>query len=85
MPAQVNLNTSISYETAGVKLNLSLNSPASGDPAQFQLTVENSSNGQRVGFSHQACPSVHDFTRGYTRWLGTKGLRSDRGDDPGWT
>ncbi len=32
-------------------------------------------------FNHQACPAVHDFTRGYARWLGTKGVRSTRGDN----
>ena len=27
-----------------------------------------------MDFSHQACAAVHDFTRGYTRWLATKGI-----------
>jgi 1,4-dihydroxy-2-naphthoyl-CoA synthase len=27
------------------------------------------------------CPAVHDFTRGYARWLGTKGIRSTLGED----
>ncbi|MFQ6031109.1 MAG: enoyl-CoA hydratase-related protein [Dehalococcoidia bacterium] len=81
MPANVNLDTSLNYDTAGVRINLSLTSPASGDPAEFKLTVESLSGGGRVGFTHQACPVVHDFTRGYTRWLGTKGLRSSRGED----
>ena len=81
MPAQVKLDTTITYEAAGVNINLSLVSPPTGDPARFNLNLTRASGNHRVGFSHQACPVAHDFSRGYTRWLGTKGIRSERGED----
>ena len=81
MSSNINLETSASYQTAGVRFNLSLTTPPEGDQAQFSITVDDLATGQRLPFSHQACPAVHDFTRGFARWLGTKGFRATRNDD----
>ena len=81
MPSSINMETSASYPPAGVRFNLSLSAPPEGDQAQFSITVENLATGQRLPFSHQACPAVHDFTRGFARWLGTKGFPATRNDD----
>ena len=81
MSSSINMETSASYQTAGVRFNLSLTTPPGGDQAQFSITVDDLATGQRLPFSHQACPAVHDFTRGFARWLGTKGFRATRNDD----
>ncbi len=81
MSASVNMETSASYEPAGVGFKLSLTTPSEQDRAQFSITAENLATGQRLPFSHQACPAVHDFTRGFARWLGTKGFRATLNDD----
>ena len=81
MSSNINMETSASYPTAGVRFNLSLTTPPEGDQAQFSITVDDLATGQRLPFSHQACPAVHDFTRGFARWLGTKGFRATRNDD----
>ncbi len=81
MSSNINMETSASYQTAGVRFNLSLTTPPKGDQAHFSITVDELATGQRLAFSHQACPAVHDFTRGFTRWLGTKGFRATRNDD----
>ena len=81
MPTSLQLESQISYEQAGVGFNVSLKTPPGGEQGAFSLTVDNLKTGQRLSFSHEACPAVHDFTRGYTRWLGTKGIRADRGED----
>ncbi len=81
MSSSINMETSASYQPAGVRFNLSLTTPPAGDQAQFSITVDDLATGQRLPFSHQACPAVHDFTRGFARWLGTKGFRATRNDD----
>ena len=81
MPKDFQFETRLEYETAGVGFNLSLKVPAGGQEAAFSLGVDNLATGQRVLFNHQACPAVHDFTRGYSRWLGTQGVRATRGED----
>ena len=71
--------TAVEYPTAGVRFNLALE--GAGDAAaSFRVTVDDLANGSQVAFNHEACPAVHDFTRGYTRWLGTQGVRAERGD-----
>ena len=80
MPKDFQFETRLEYEPAGVGFNVSLKVPSSGQEAAFSLTVDNLATGQRVSFNHQACPAVHDFTRGYSRWLGTKGVRANRGE-----
>ena len=81
MPSSINMETSASYQPAGVRFILSLTTPPAGDQAQFSVTVDDLATGQRLPFNHQACPAVHDFTRGFARWLGTKGFRATRNDD----
>ena len=81
MSSSINMETSVTYETAGVRFNLSLTSAAETDQARFNVTVDDLAAGRRLPFNHQACPAVHDFTRGYARWLGTKGFRATRNDD----
>ena len=80
MPKDFQFETRLEYEPAGVGFNVSLRVPSGGQEAAFSLTVDNLATGQQVALNHQACPSVHDFTRGYSRWLGTKGVRATRGE-----
>jgi 2-ketocyclohexanecarboxyl-CoA hydrolase len=63
-----------------VRFNFSLTPPPGPGRPQLKITVDDLATGQRLQFSHQACPAVHDFTRGFARWLGTKGFRATRGD-----
>ena len=79
MAQSFQFETQIAFEQAGVKFNVTLGG-AAGEAAAFELTVDDLVTGDRVAFNHEACPAVHDFTRGYTRWLGTRGVRADRGD-----
>ena len=81
MSSEIKMETSASYETAGVRFNISLNTPSGQDQARLSITVDDLAKGQRLPFDHQACPAVHDFTRGFSRWLGTKGFRATRNDD----
>jgi 2-ketocyclohexanecarboxyl-CoA hydrolase len=81
MSASINLETSAIYQPAGVRFNFSLTTPKEGGQAQLNITVDDVTTEHRLAFSHQACPAVHDFTRGFVRWLGTKGFRATRNDD----
>jgi len=81
MSSSINMNNSASYQTAGARFNLSLTTPQGQDQAKLSITVDDLATGQRLPFNHQACPAVHDFTRGFSRWLGTKGFRATRNDD----
>ncbi|MDA0735299.1 MAG: enoyl-CoA hydratase-related protein [Chloroflexi bacterium] len=74
MSSSINMETSAIYQPAGVKFNFSLTTPKEGGQAQLDITVDDLATGKRLPFSHQACPAVHDFTRGFARWLGTKGF-----------
>lgn len=80
MPANIDLKTSQSYEAAGVRFNLSLSSATGSDAASFSVTVDDLATGKQLDFSHVACAAVHDFTRGFTRWLSTKGFQATRND-----
>ena len=81
MASSMNMETVASYPTAGVEFSLSLSTPAGSEQAQLSITVVALATGRRLPFNHQACPAVHDFTRGFARWLGTKGLRATRNDN----
>ena len=80
MPANIDLKTSQSYQAAGVRFNLSLASATGSGAASFSVTVDDLATGKQLDFSHVACPAVHDFTRGFTRWLGTKGFQATRNE-----
>ena len=67
MPANIDLTTSAVYESAGVRFNLSLTSSGGPDQASFTFTVDDLASGKRLDFSHQACPALHDTTRGFAR------------------
>ena len=58
--------TSLSYETAAVRFNIDLKATSDAKNRTFSLTVHNLVTGQRLPFTHEACPAVHDFTRGYS-------------------
>ena len=79
MAQRFQFETEVAFEQAGVQFNVGLRA-AVGEAAAFDLTVDDLATGDRVAFNHQACPAVHDFTRGFTRWLGTRGVRATRGD-----
>ena len=81
MSSTFNFETSVSYEPAGVRFNVGLKALSGEEQAAFSLTVDNLATGQRLPFTHEACPAVHDFTRGYVRWLDTKGVRATREED----
>ena len=81
MSSSFDFETAVAYETAGVRFNVSLTAPSDAEAAAFALTVDDLATGERVPFQHEACAAVHDFTRGYARWLGTKGIRASRGED----
>ena len=81
MPANIDLKSSQNYEAAGVRFNLSLTSAAGSGEASFSVTVDDLATGKQIDFSHVACPAVHDFTRGFTRWLGTKGFQATRNEN----
>ena len=80
MSQEFRFKTGVEYQPAGVRFNVNLEG-GGDEAAAFQLTVDDLADGSRVAFNHEASPAVHDFTRGYTRWLGTQGVRSERGDD----
>ena len=80
MPANIDLKSSPAYEAAGVRFNLSLTSASRAGGASFSVTVDDLATGKQFDFSHVACPAVHDFTRGFTRWLGTKGFQATRNE-----
>ncbi|MFQ5933270.1 MAG: enoyl-CoA hydratase-related protein [Dehalococcoidia bacterium] len=73
MSGEFQFETAVGYEAAGVQFNVGLKTPPGGGKAAFSVTVDNAATGQRLDFSHKACPAVHDFTRGYSRWLAARG------------
>ncbi len=81
MASNVLFESSVNYERAGVGFNFSLKTSPGEEQAAFRLTIDDLKTSRRLDFSHKACPAVHDFTRGYSRWLGTKGIRSTLGED----
>ena len=80
MSQEFRFKTSVEHQPAGVRFNVNLEG-GGDEAATFQLTVDDLADGSRVAFNHEASPAVHDFTRGYTRWLGTQGVCAERGDD----
>ena len=82
MTSSFDFETAVVYETAGVRFDLSLAPALDGrEAAEFTLTVEDLATGARLPLKHDVCAAVHDFTRGYARWLGTKGIRAGCGED----
>ena len=73
-------HTSVTYDQAAVRFNIGIGS-GDGGPATFDMTVDEAETGKRIPLNHQACPAVHDFTRGYARWLSTKGVQAERGSE----
>lgn len=67
MSSHIIMETSESYEPAGVRFNFSLVAKSEQDEARFAITVDDLGTGKRLTFSDQACPAVHDSTRGFTR------------------
>ena len=60
MSSDVKMETSVSYETAGVRFNLSLTNSPGQDQAKLSITVDDLAKGQRLAFNHQVCPAVHE-------------------------
>ena len=80
MSSRMNFESSQDYDTAGVRINVGLSKPEGTGQPSFSFTVDNLETGHSLDFSHQACAAVHDFTRGYTRWLATKGINATLGE-----
>ena len=82
MSANFNFEAGNDYQSAGVRFNVNIESGNGNGRASFSVTVDDLSSGNRIDFSHKTCPAVHDFTRGFTRWLngrgGVKGRAGDR-------
>ena len=74
------LDTQAEYERAGVRFRLGLHQPLGEAAATLTVTVDDLASGQPLALNHQTAPAVHDFTRGYARWLGTKGVRAEKSD-----
>lgn len=81
MSGEFQFETSTSYEPAGVRFNVSLKTPPGENQAAFSLTVDDLATGQPLPFTHEACPAVHDFTRGYARWLVRARIDATRGEN----
>ncbi len=81
MSSSFDFQTSVAYETAGLRFQVSLGAPADGAGAAFTLTADDLATDQRLSFDHEVCAALHDFTRGYTRWLATRGITAARGED----
>jgi 2-ketocyclohexanecarboxyl-CoA hydrolase len=80
MQTEFRYETSVDYPVASVRFQLSLNCASGINEPSFKLTAQNLSTGQPIPFNHLSCPAVHDFTRGYTRWLFSKGIQASRGE-----
>ena len=81
MSASFDFQTTVAYDTAGLRFQVSLGGPEEAGGATFTLTADNLATGERLSFDHAACSALHDFTRGYARWLATRGITATRGDD----
>ena len=81
MAREFEFRTATAYDPAGVRFNVAITAPPDGSEGAFTLTVDDVASGDRVALNHQACPAVHDFTRGFARWIGSRGIRAERGDD----
>ena len=81
MSASFDFQTTVAYDTAGLRFQVSLGGPEEAGGATFTLTADDLATGERLSFDHAACAALHDFTRGYARWLATRGITATRGDD----
>ena len=81
MPFTMKFESSQDYAEAGVRVNVSLEKPSNADEARFAFTMDDLASGRRLDFLHETCPALHDFSRGYTRWMATKGISASRGED----
>ena len=54
MSSSINMETSATFDTAGVRFNFNLSTPSGGNQAQLNITVDDLANGQRLPFNHQA-------------------------------
>ena len=79
MSASFDFQTTVAYDTAGLRFRVSLGGPEEAGGATFTLTADNLATGERLSFDHAACSALHDFTRGYARWLATRGITATRG------
>ena len=68
MASNFDFNTTVAYETAGVQFNVALQG------LEFVATVDDLASGDRLTLDHEVSAAVYDFTRGYARWLGSKGI-----------
>ena len=71
--SEFEFRTATAYDPAGVRFNVAITAPPDGSEGAFTLTVDDVASGDRVALNHQACPAVHDFTRGFARWIGSRG------------
>ena len=81
MPFTMKFESSQDYAESGVRVNVSLEKPSNADEARFAFTMDDLASGRRLDFLHETCPALHDFSRGYTRWMATKGISASRGED----
>lgn len=75
------LDTQAEYGQAGVRFKLGLHQPGADDPPALTVTVDDLATGKPLAINHATAPAVHDFARGYARWLGTKGVRAEKSDE----
>ncbi len=81
MSARFDFQTTVAYDTAGLQFQVSLGGAEGGGGAEFALSADDLASGERLSFDHEVCAALHDFTRGYTRWLATRGITATRGED----
>ncbi|MSP23042.1 MAG: hypothetical protein EXR66_08595 [Dehalococcoidia bacterium] len=74
-------NTQVDYEKAGVRFKIALDQAAGESAATLKVTAEELATRRPLAMNHATAPAVHDFTRGYARWLGSKGIRAEKTDE----
>ena len=70
--ATIDINVELPFHRAGIVFNVKAQSPAGapeGQAPSFELSVVESSRGERVLFNVEVSPPLADWVRGYTRWL----------------
>ena len=78
---EFHFDTQVEYETAGVRFNVGLHQPKGETEATLTVTADDLAAGKQLALNHQTSPAAHDFTRGYARWLGSKGVRAEKTDE----
>lgn len=81
--SELHINLRLGFESAGVAFRLGVEpagEPAGDRGASFGLQVVELATGREVPFRAEVCPVLADFVKGFSRWLGTKGLRASVGD-----